>query len=116
MKVEAKFPIKIIEWHHEPARKFIGKNNKDIFYELGFSKTDILTNCFQFSVRVNMQYSNMSNGIVFNARTESNFSIGYQNNGPSVEFLFDLLDIATIDFVKIFDKRVMHLIVVKAGY
>ncbi|WP_259070331.1 RES domain-containing protein [Mucilaginibacter sp. X4EP1] len=106
MKVETKFPIKIIEWHHEPAKKFIGKNNQDIFYELGFSKTDILTNCFQFSVRVNMQYRNMSNGIVFNARTESNFSIGYQNNGPSVEFLFGLLDIATIDFAKIFDKRV----------
>ena len=100
MKVETKYPIKIIEWHHEPPKKFIGNNKQDLFYELGFSKTDILTNCFQFTIRVNMQYSNAFNGIVFNARTESNFSIGYQVNGPSVEFLFDLVNTTTLEFKK----------------
>jgi len=106
MIVESKIPVNIIEWRHEAAKKFNGKNKVDFFYELGFSKTNILTNCFQFSVRVNMQYLNMSNDILFNARTESNFSIGYQDNGPSVEFLFELLDIATLDFMKIFYRRV----------
>ena len=88
MKVETKIPIKIIEWHHEPPKKFIGSNKKDFFYELGFSKTDIISNCFQFSVRINMQYHNAFNGVVFNARTESNFSIKYQTDGPSILFLF----------------------------
>jgi hypothetical protein len=103
-------PIKILYWQHEPFKKFMGNNRSEIFYELRLSKTDIITNTFQFGVRINMIFTNALNGIVFNARTESTFSVNYQtiNNKtgePDVKFLFGLVDAATSDFSKLFHKK-----------
>jgi hypothetical protein len=107
MKIKTVYPIEILEWRVEPLEKFLGSFNRNISYELGITKLDIFNNSFHFLVRVFLTYVHQVNGEIFKAKTESSFEIGYLYDAPTVEFLFDLINKATIEFAQNFKQKVL---------
>jgi hypothetical protein len=96
-------PAKILEWKHQPF--LVEQSERNFYYELGTRQPDIFDGSFHLTVTLIMIFCSL-NREVFNAKVESSFEIGYRHDAPSIEFLFDLICGATVEFAKIFNKKV----------
>jgi hypothetical protein len=96
---------KILEWKHQPF--LVEQSERNFYYELATRQPDIFEGSFHLTVTVIMTF-HYRNSKVFEAKTESSFEIGYRHDAPSIEFLFNLICKATVEFTKIFNKKVQQ--------
>ncbi|WP_395048654.1 hypothetical protein [Flavobacterium sp.] len=106
MVIVQKYDIQIEEWSLEDFRKFEGENQENLIHEFGISPRDPKEpNCCYFNVGIQKTIDNSKNGRVFSAKATTIFKIKNDNQIPSVEFCFDILDNGTFEFAKFFNER-----------
>jgi len=106
VKLIKQYDIKVEQWRHDDAEKFMGANRNWFNHSLGITPPDPRNPDFcYFNVWVERTYKNERNGIVFHAKTYSCFLVQHNNRVPSEEFYFDLIEKATCQFGKIFRQR-----------
>jgi hypothetical protein len=97
-------PILINIWQHEDDLKFLGVNTPKFLYGFHLSRPFFKSD-LHFHVAIKNTYINSFNGIVFLSDTISIFEIKEEDESPSAEELFGLVDRATYEYALIFHER-----------
>ena len=106
MEVVLKYDTEFEDWKLENYLKFKGTNTENLIHEFGISPQDPNEpDCCYFNVGLQKIIDNAENGRVFTAKATTTFKVRNNNEIPSVEFCFDLLDSGTFEFAKIFNIK-----------
>lgn len=106
MEIVLKYEIQFEEWILKNLNEFIGTNTENLIHEFGISPQDPNEHdCCYFNVGLIKTIENSKNGIVFSAKANTCFKVRNNNEIPTIEFCFDLIDSGSFEFAKIFNER-----------
>lgn len=106
MEILHKYETEVEEWLLKDLNQFIGSNTENLVHEFGISPQDPNEpDCCYFNVGIVKTIENLTNGIVFSAKVNTCFKVRNNNDIPTIEFCFDIIDSGTFEFAKIFNER-----------
>lgn len=107
MNTICQYDTEIEKWLHVNVEKFIGQNfEHEIIYELSISEQDPQDpDCCYFNIWVEKKIDNLENGTVFHAKARTTFKVQNNKEKPPVDFFFNLIELSTSEFEKIYYHR-----------
>jgi len=108
VQIEKQYPIKLIQWTHQPFEKFLGLISDNGYnFIFGITPQDPKDpNFCYFNIWIEKRmYNETTKEIVFYAKTYSAFKVKNLNQTPSSQFFFSLIEKATYDFAVQFHEK-----------
>ena len=112
MEIVLKYEIEIEEWKLNEVEDYDGINTEKLIHEFGISPQDPSEpDCCYFNVGIIETIENTENGIIFSSKANTCFKVRNNNEIPTIEFCFDLIDSGTFEFAKIFNIKKLNTII-----
>ncbi len=96
----------LLHWKQEPESHFEGENQASVYYEFDLQPPQSTEQeRASFTVLSILEVLNQYKGVIVNAQTQTEFTIDYQGDKPSLTCLLECTQLADQAFFKVLEEK-----------